>query len=86
MCNKCNEKHLNNNQKDECMTLICWLINNQTNYETLASCCGHGKYPMTIIVSDKRGRILEWFSQIDIRRKKRFYVKDKNLRNQEGKQ
>ena len=77
MCNKCNKKHTNTNKKDKCMKSICWLINNRTNYETLASCCGHGKYPLTIIVSDGTGNIYEWFSMIKIPRKRNFYKKDK---------
>jgi len=77
MCKKCNKKHTNTNKEDICMSSVCWLINNKTGYKTLASCCGHGKYPITVIVSDGRGRILEWFSQIEIPRKRNFYKKDK---------
>lgn len=78
MCKKCNKNHLNNNREDICMKKICWLINNKTEYITLASCCGHGIYPMSIIVSDKRSRVLEYFSQINILRKKKYYKKDKH--------
>jgi len=58
------------------MQKICWLINNKTDYKTLSACCGHGRYPMTIIVDDKRGRILEYFSQIEIPRTRNFYKRD----------
>ena len=58
------------------METICWLINNKTEYITLSSCCGHGFYPMSVVVSDKRGRILEYFSQVTIPRKRNFYKKD----------
>lgn len=78
MCKNCNRKHLNNNRMDVCMECVCYLINEKTNYETLASCCGHGKYPMTVIVSDKRGRILEYFSQLTIPRKRNFYKRDEH--------
>lgn len=77
MCKKCNPKHRNTNTWDECMVTLCWLINNSTKYETLASCCGHGVYPISVVVSDKRGRILEYFSQITIPRKRNFYKRDK---------
>jgi len=56
---------------------IVRLINKLTPYKTLGSCCGHGKYPETIIiecpVTKKR---YEVFSGIEIPRKKRFYVRD----------
>ena len=68
---------------DPCMKkLIKWLNNHGgSKTETIASCCGHGKYPMTIVV--KGGGILiktpafEILSQKSIPRKRRFYVKDK---------
>ena len=43
--------------------------------KTLASCCGHGKYPMTIIV--KGNPNFELMHDIEIKRKSRFYKKDK---------
>lgn len=43
--------------------------------ETLACCCGHGKYPETIIVKTQ-SEIKELHSNILIPRKRRFYVKD----------
>jgi len=46
-------------------------------FVTLGSCCGHGKYPKTIVVKDNRMG-LEVFSGKIIPRKKRFYRKDKN--------
>jgi len=42
---------------------------------TLASCCGHGKYPETIVVKTIYG-MFEWNSGVKIPRKKRFYIKD----------
>ena len=59
------------------MQKLCSLINETTKYKTLASCCGHGKYPMTIIVTRGYGNPIEWFSQIEIPRKRNFYKKDK---------
>lgn len=62
---------------DPCMKKILWLINNKTNYKTLSCCCGHGKYPMTIVVTRGYGDPIEYFSDKFIPRKKRFYKKDK---------
>ncbi len=46
--------------------------------ETLGCCCGHKKYPMTIVVRDKiEGRIFDLMSGKTIPRKKRFYRSDK---------
>ncbi|MFQ6010211.1 MAG: hypothetical protein ACE5J7_03780 [Candidatus Aenigmatarchaeota archaeon] len=52
-------------------------INEYTDYETLSSCSGHGRYPMTIIVRNKSGRIFDLISGKDIPRKRNFYKKDK---------
>ena len=47
------------------------------SYRTVACCCGHGKYPMTLVVEGNR-RHLELFSGHFIARKKRFYRKDED--------
>jgi hypothetical protein len=56
--------------------LIKWL--NQRGFETKACCCGHNRYPMTIVVklmtTDKTYELL---SKKYIDRKRKFYVKDK---------
>ncbi|MDP4039850.1 MAG: hypothetical protein Q8P57_04710 [Candidatus Pacearchaeota archaeon] len=44
---------------------------------TYACCCGHGKYPMTIIVKNIKSEFVEIVSGKKIPRKKRFYLKDK---------
>jgi hypothetical protein len=44
---------------------------------TLACCCGHGKYPETIVVNVPNG-IYEFNTGVKIPRKKRFYVRDKD--------
>ena len=49
---------------------------NHYGIKTFACCCGHGKYPMTIIVKFD-GSYCDVFSLIKIPRKKRFYKKDK---------
>ena len=71
---------------DKCMNSMLEMINHikQPNFIVLACCCGHGKYPMTIIVKDieiKENSIyantFDLISGKPIRRKKRFYIKDK---------
>lgn len=54
------------------------LITSLTNhgYNTVACCCGHDKYPMTIVYKTKSNRFYELISGTDIPRKRRFYRKD----------
>ena len=49
----------------------------KTDYNILACCCGHGKYPMTIVVGLGRNLRYEIVSGKYIPRKKKFYKKDK---------
>jgi len=61
---------------DPCLVHVITLLNEKDSHlETLASCCGHGKYPMTIVVRSV-WKTWEVFSGIELKRKKRFYVKD----------
>ena len=60
---------------DGCMSMIIGIMN-RNGIETLACCCGHGKYPMTLIAKIK-GFPVDIFSGIRIPRKKKFYKKDK---------
>ena len=60
---------------DECMRNFIKNLN-YFNIKTLASCCGHGKYPMTIIVESGYGNF-ELVSGSIIPRKRNFYKKDK---------
>lgn len=60
---------------DPCMkNLIDFLQLN--DIKTLSCCCGHGKYPMTIVVKWGDGAF-EIVSYKNIYRKSRFYKKDK---------
>lgn len=65
---------------DSCMRdLIRALKSN--GIETLGCCCGHGKYPMTIIYRHNskdcmNGNIYDFISGWGIPRKKKFYKKD----------
>lgn len=64
---------------DECLTKIISNINSSGKYRTLSSCCGHNKYPKTIIVKNiLTGNVFEYFSKIELRSKKRnrYYKKD----------
>lgn len=64
---------------DECMRNIIDFINNHTDiYETVACCCGHGKYSQTILIRIlDTGEIYDLVSDKIIPRKKKFYKKDK---------
>lgn len=44
-------------------------------FQIVSSCCGHGKYPMTIIAKLPLG-MYDLVSGKNIPRKKRFYLKD----------
>ena len=51
---------------------------NKEGIITLACCCGHGKYPKTIIIKHSGTKQpYEYFSKQYILRKKRFYKRDK---------
>ena len=75
MCKKTQFKYCPS-KIDECMQRLIQFINFETHLTTLASCCGHGKYNMSIIVRTKQGRIYDLMSCVQIPRKKRFYKKD----------
>ena len=47
------------------------------NRTIVACCCGHGKYPMTIIIEGINGNHFDLVSGVSIPRKKRFYKRDK---------
>ena len=61
----------------------------ENELKIVACCCGHGKYPKTIVLKTRgnKGKVnypgyveisyFEHFSQVDIDRTKRFYKKDK---------
>jgi len=65
---------------DSYMKNIIYALN-QHGIETLACCCGHGKYPMTIIYKSSKqyqtGNIYEFVTGWGILRKRRFYQVDK---------
>jgi len=62
---------------DPCMKEVIRSLKAHGGYKTIACCCGHGKYPMTIVYEGKIGGFFELFSGIQIHRTRRFYKKDK---------
>ena len=46
-------------------------------WKIVACCCGHKKYPMTIVAKDGNGMVLELCSGIYLKRKRNFYKRDK---------
>lgn len=74
-CSKCN-KH-NPRKIDYCMVNICSTLK-QIGFKVVASCCGHGIYPITIVINAFDGNYYyDLTSLVKIPRKKRFYKKDK---------
>jgi len=62
---------------DPCMReRIDHIKNSDFSFRTLSCCCGHGRYPETIVIQHKGGRILEGYSRKTIPRKRRFYRRD----------
>lgn len=60
---------------DRCMKpLIAFL--RKEGYKTVACCCGHGRYRMTVVHELRNGDRIELFSGVEIPRKRRLYVKD----------
>ena len=81
MCDKKQFKYCPSEIDDcmrHCIKTLNQLLDNIEHkpYKILACCCGHNKYPMTIVMENPRG-IFELFSNKDIPRKKKFYKKDK---------
>ena len=65
---------------DPCMKNLIKGINGVIDCEmfcVMACCCGHGKYPMTIIINGVGERYFDLISGKEISRKKKFYKKDK---------
>lgn len=62
---------------DPCMRNAIFVLNKRLGVKTVLSCCGHGKYPMSILIKDKLG-IYELFSGVTFpKKKKKFYKRDK---------
>ena len=63
---------------DKCMIQEIDILGGCHKLNTLACCCGHGKYKQTIVCKCRDGTIIETVSGIKLDRKKRFYRKDKD--------
>jgi len=78
MCENKKYKRTSNTHIDKCLrTLIKFLQEN--GCKTVGCCCGHGKYPTTIIIEYKINHVsifMELFTQTKIPRIRRFYKKD----------
>ena len=63
---------------DPCIRSLISMLSGMLNedFKTVASCCGHGKYPMSIIIRNCQGGHFELFSNKPIMRKRRFYRRD----------
>ena len=75
----CQKKSYCSKVIDPCIHDEVKQINNDKfgRFKTLLSCCGHGKYPKSIVVRQKRSKIVfEWFSRIKLE----AYYKNKKLR------
>jgi len=48
---------------------------NECGVETLGCCCGHGRYPMSVVVRNGND-IFDIFSGMNIPRTRRFYITD----------
>ena len=51
-------------------------INETTQFKTVASCSGHGRYPMTVVLKHPDGLTFELFSGQILKRKDRPYKED----------
>jgi len=78
MCRAVKYKNTSNVRIDKCMRKFIENLKG-LGVQTLACCCGHGKYPMTLVVDIGFSKVLakEIFSGKQIPRKRNFYKKDK---------
>lgn len=78
MCKKTNYRKTSNTHIDKCIRHLISSLN-QHGYVTVSSCCGHGKYPLTVIcrVHGRRNRFYELISGKEIPRTRNFYKRDK---------
>jgi len=79
-CELCKKQKGIHNRIDKCMKQFVKNINLilPSKLKIVACCCGHFKYPMTIVLEYNKGtKYLDMVSDIIIPRKRRFYKKDK---------
>jgi len=79
MCKATTYKKRPNARIDFCIRNLIRAINNSPFIVTMASCCGHGVYPLTIVVKDLTSkRIYELLTDTTIPRTRNFYKHDGN--------
>lgn len=73
------EKRLKKIRVDKCIRNLIKSLTNH-GYNTVACCCGHGLYPITIVCKEKnilrKYDYFELISDIEIPRTRNFYKKD----------
>lgn len=79
MCKLKKYHKTSNTQIDKCMRKFIehLEVSLKKDYKILACCCGHKKYPMTIIIEDDYKKRFDLVSGIYINRKRKFYKRDK---------
>ena len=60
---------------DKCMANLILELRN--HIDTLACCCGHGRYDISIVYKSENGEIKDLISNKEIPRVRKFYRKDK---------
>ncbi len=77
MCEKTNYK-TPNPRIDKCMEhFVKYIQNLDCDVSIKSCCCGHNKYPMTIVAHKLFGGHIDLVSGIKIPRKRNFYKRDK---------
>jgi hypothetical protein len=74
----CKKLRYGGRRLDPCLKPIIKKINRAGIWKTLASCCGHGKYLLSIIAKNQQGEIYEIISGLHLKKPKRhrFYKRD----------
>ena len=79
MCKKVNNHGTCNTRIDKCMRKFIKKLKYfcEDELKIVGCCCGHGKYPITVIVKYSCGLVEELFTEKKISRTRRFYKRDK---------
>lgn len=63
---------------DPCIHRLVDALRGHCDFEILASCCGHGRYPLTLIVRDRAtGAVRDLISGAVIPRRRNSYRRDR---------
>ena len=77
MCKKLKIKKNPSSVIDKCLrNLIERMQDECEEAEPIASCCGHGRYPMTIVAKNSFGDRYEVMTDLPLRNKRKFYKRD----------